>query len=444
MTDVEPGVGGHAVRNVTLRVLLRVEHGRRSDRSLDHVLARHDLDARDRALCTEIVYGTLRRQRTLDRTLARYCRRRFDALDPPVRVALRMAAYQSACVGSVPPHAAVHRSVEALKRMLPRATGIANAVLRAWLRDGGVLDAGDGSPGQCFDLPDWLAERWGERLKVGGEEWLAATLRPPQAYLRVSPARATPEAVVERLATAGGHAEVGARVPGSVRLLDADREAIGALIEDGVAMPRSEAAQIVTSFLDTDATPVLDACSGRGGKARQLAEPGGLVIAVDNHGGRMGASRKLAERTAAGRLAWVHADLEAGMPLRRRLTRILVDVPCSGLGTIRRHPEIKWRTTPADLQRHAKTQRAILRTCLGHLEAGGQLLYVTCSTEPEENEQLVESVLAAEPGIVRNPLTRAPRGCLVDELGDVRTYPEDPELDGFYVARLTRSASRGS
>jgi len=440
VTDVEPGVGGHAVRNVALRVLSRVEHGRRSDRSLDHVLARHRLDVRDRALCTEIVYGTLRRQRTLDRTLAPYCNRRLDALDVPVRVALRMAAYQSACLGSVPPHAAVHRSVEALKRMLPRATGLANAVLRAWLRDGGTLDAGDGSLGQRFDLPDWLAERWSERLQAGGEDWLAATLRPPQAYLRVSPAKATVEEVVARLTEGGAEAVAGARAPGSVQVVGANREAVGALIDEGTAIPRSEAAQIVTGLLDTDATPVLDACSGRGGKARQLAEGGCLVIGIDNHEQRLGASRALAQRTASGRIAWVHADLVTGMPLRRRLTRILVDVPCSGLGTIRRHPEIKWHTKPADLQRHATTQRAILSTCLGHLEVGGQLLYVTCSTEPEENEQLVDAVLAAAPGIVRAPLTGAPPGCRVDERGDVRTYPEDPDLDGFYVARLTRSA----
>ncbi len=440
MTDVEPGVGGHAVRNAALRVLSRVENGRRSDRSLDQVLARHALDARDRALCTEIVYGTLRRQRTLDRTLAPHCRRRLDALDVPVRVALRMAVYQSACLGSVPPHAAVHRSVEALKRMLPRATGLANAVLRAWLRAGGTLDAGDGSLGQRFDLPDWLAERWGERLQDGGEAWLAATLRPPQTYLRVSPAKATPEEVVARLAAAGGSAEVGARAPGSVQVLDAERTTIAALIDDGTAVPRSEAAQIVTGFLDTDATPILDACSGRGGKARQLAEAGGMVVAMDNHQGRLVDSRVLAARTRAGRLGWIHADLVAGMPLHRRFARILVDVPCSGLGTIRRHPEIKWHATPAALQRHAATQRAILSACLEQLEVGGQVLYVTCSTEPEENEKTVDAVLAAAPGIVRNPLSGVPHGCLVDERGDVRTYPVDPGLDGFYVARLTRSA----
>jgi len=440
VTDAEPGVGGHAVRNVALRVLSRVENGRRSDRSLDQVLARHELDARDRALCTEIVYGTLRRQRTLDRTLAPYCKRRLDALDVPVRVALRMAAYQSAYLGSVPPHAAVHRSVEALKRMLPRATGLANAVLRAWLRGGGKTDAGDGSLGQRFDLPDWLAERWRERLQDGGEAWLEATLRPPQTYLRVSPARTTPEEVVARLEAADGIAEVGTRSPGSVQVLDARREAIGALIEDGAAVPRSEAAQIVTGFLATDTTPVLDACSGRGGKARQLAESGGLVVAIDNHRQRLVDSRELAARTAAGQLGWVHADLEAGVPLRRRFARILVDVPCSGLGTIRRHPEIKWHTTPARLQRHAAKQRAILRACLGQLEVGGYLLYVTCSTEPEENEQLVDAVLAVVPGIERQPLNGVPHGCLVDERGDVRTYPADPDLDGFYAARLTRSA----
>ncbi len=440
MTDAEPGVGGHAVRNVALRVLARVENGRRSDRSLDQVMARHRLDARDRALCTEIVYGTLRRQRTLDRTLTPYCKRRLATLDVPVRVALRMAAYQSAYLGSVPAHAAVHRSVEALKRMMPRAAGLANAVLRAWLRDGGAPDPGDGSLGQRFDLPDWLAERWSARLRAGGEEWLAATLRPPHTYLWVSPDKATPAEVVTRLEAAGGSARVGERAPGSVQVLDGEREQVTTLIEEGIALPRSEAAQLTTSLLDNEVAPILDACSGRGGKARQMAQRGGLVVAIDNHAGRLRASRALTERTAAGRIAWVQADLAAAAPLRGPFPRILVDVPCSGLGTIRRHPEIKWHARPADLQRHAATQSAILSTCLRQLAPAGQLLYVTCSTEAEENEQVVEAALAADGGVVRSPISAAPSGCVVDDVGDVRTYPEDPDLDGFYAARMTRSA----
>jgi len=401
------------------------------------MLTRRRLEPRDRALCTEIVYGTLRRQQLLDRTLAPFCRQPLAKLEVVVRVTLRMAAYQSAFLGSVPPHAAVHRSVEALKRIRPRATGLANAVLRAWLRAGGELHPGEGSLADRFDLPEWLASRWASRGDAGAR-WLEATLLPPQSWLRASLEKATPEEVVGHLVAHGAEAEVGARVPGSVRVLDANRAAIVEVVGAGLAVPRSEAAQIVTALLSATESTTLDACSGRGGKARQLAESGALVVAVDNHAGRLADSRRLAGTTGAGRLAWVRADLQDGLPLGRQFDHILVDVPCSGLGTIRRHPEIKWQSSLEDLQRLAASQRRILDTCLAALAPDGHLLYITCSTEAEENEDVVNAALEATAEIVRLPFTAAADGCAVDALGDLRTYPEDANLDGFYVARLTR------
>lgn len=432
---VDPVGGGHRVRDAALRILTRVDRGRRSDRSLDAVLGRHRMDARDRGLCTEIVYGTLRRRTTLDRTLAPFCRRPLESLDTPVRAALRMAAYQCAFLDSVPPHAAVHRTVEALKRQRPRATGLANAVLRAWLRAGGELDGGAGSLAERLELPEWLAARWAKRPEA--EPWLEAALRPPRGFLRLS-AGADQGEVIERLRSAGGNAQPGTRVARSVAFDGVDRDTLFGVMDAGLALPRSEAAQLATGLLSTGRGPVLDACSGRGGKARQLAEAGQPVVCVDSHAGRLRDSYRLAGTTGATGLAWVRADLAQSPPLRSRFSRILVDVPCSGLGTMRRHPEIKWNITPARLADLASAQRAILGRCLELLEPGGELLYVTCSTEPEENEQVVESVLRQANGVARQPFATAPEGCSVDELGDLRTYPTDPDLDGFYVARLTR------
>ncbi len=396
------------------------------------------MPARDRALCTEIVYGVLRRQRTLDRTLRPFCRRPLAKLDAPVRVALRIALYQCAYLDSVPPHAAVHRTVEALKRQRPRATGLANAVLRAWLRAGGEIDAGSDSSADHYDLPDWLAVRWESRSAA---KWLAATLAPPVAFLRASSEEGLAQ-TIGRLTEDGGEAVPGLRVARSVRLGSLDRRTLSEVIADGLAVPRSEAAQMVTELMGQGPGTILDACSGRGGKGRQLAEEGSRVLCLDSHSERLSDARTLARRTGATGLDWVRCDLGRDLPVSTRFSRILVDVPCSGLGTIRRHPEIKWRTSEEGLAALADTQRAILSNTLQVLDATGELLYVTCSTEPEENEEVVESALSADPTIARKPFEVAPDGCSVDVVGDLRTFPLDPDLDGFYVARLTRLAAQ--
>jgi 16S rRNA (cytosine967-C5)-methyltransferase len=162
-------------------------------------------------------------------------------------------------------------------------------------------------------------------------------------------------------------------------------------------------------------------------------------VALDNHLGRLRDAEDAARRIGVDGLRPVAADASRPLPLRSRFDRILVDAPCSGLGTMRRHPEIRWRVRPRRLEQLAQVQRAILTHSLAVLRRGGQLLYVTCSTEPEENEQVVEAVLAGDRSFRAVPLEAegAATG-LVGADGYFRTYPDEPDLDGFFAALLTR------
>lgn len=426
-------------RWVAVDVLAGVERGGRSDRLLDRALAASGLDFRDRRLATEIVYGSLRCQRRLDRTLAPLARRPWGSLDPEVRAALRVGAYQIACLDTIPAHAAVDRSVAAIKRIRPAAAPLVNGILRAWLRDGArLLDPG-GDEAERLQVPRWLLDRFRRRSGDGGAAWLAATGRPPIVALRIPRAVGPVAAIAEELAAEGVETAPSPWVDRALRVLEGPF-VDSAPIRDGRAVPRSEAAQLVTELLEPSGGPVLDVCAGRGGKSRQLAErPGtGPVIALDRDVERLrvGASDSIGTRPALR----VAADATTTLPFGRRFDELLVDVPCSGLGTIRRHPEIRWRVTPRDLVGFAELQRRILARSLAALAPGGRLLYVTCSTEPEENEEVVSAVLEQERGVeVICPTPEGRSGELVGADGFLRTAPAEPDLDGFFAALLRRN-----
>ncbi len=436
---------GSASRRAVLSVLCAVEFGARSDRALDRTLRRGSLPPRDRRLVTEIVYGVLRRQGTLDRTLAPLCARPLEQLDVPVRAALRAALYQAAALRSVPPHAAIDATVGALRSAGHRGAGFVNGVLRAWLRAGGRLAADDGSLAQRYDVPQWLAERWRSRYgQKAAEMWFAAAARPAPAAVRVHERRATRAQARALLEGAGltvkdspWHAHA-LRLCGGAALPPE-------LVDAGIVTPRSEASQAVTALLRVNGALVLDACAGRGGKAVQLAEQGARrVLACDVDAGVLRACRGAAGRAGTPEVVCVAADMTR--PALRGCARaILVDAPCTGLGTIRRHPEIRWRVRPRDLARSAARSRAILSATASLLAPGGTLLYLTCTTEPEENEQVVAAALAADAGLTTVPVAASGRlAAAVGDDGFLRTFPHEPELDGFFAALLRRRRGPGA
>jgi 16S rRNA (cytosine967-C5)-methyltransferase len=440
MSRLDGEVAGVASRALALGVLVGVERGGRSDRLLDAALRASQLESRDRRLATEIVYGSLRRQGTLDRTIAKFCDQPFSRLQPVVRCTLRLAAYQCAYLTSVPSHAAVFASVEAVKRRRPQAAGIVNGVMRAWLRAGALLDEGDGSLAARLDVPPWLAQRWLARYgEAATEAWWQAALDPAPRALRVHPRVLSTDTALTMLGDAGIEAERSPTIDYCVRVGAGSLAACDA-VHQGLMTPRSEASQVVAGLLPTGDGWTIDACAGRGGKSVQLAEAGApRVLALDVDAAQLATAGTAAASAAVPEVHTVCADLTSAVPVLGQLDRILVDAPCSGLGTVRRHPEIKWRIDAGRLAGLARRQRRLLSRALAALAPGGLLLYVTCSTEPEENEAVIEAVLRSRPDV-------RPEALEVDSLAEAigvdgyfRTYPLQPDLDGFFAVLLRRA-----
>jgi 16S rRNA (cytosine967-C5)-methyltransferase len=436
-------------RRIAFEVLLRVEAGGAyASRALDAALAQAGaVDPREAGLATELVYGTLRRALALDAALAPHSRRPLAALDPAARVALRLGAYQLLRLGT-PAHAAVGEAVALAKGVEHgRAAGYVNAVLRALAR----APAPPAPPPLAVDpaghvasaeaLPRWLAEEWVAWL--GPEEALAlasAMNGPAPLCLRARDRGA----LLARLREAGLSASPTARSPDGV-VLAAGSTAQVARAAGGLPFQvQDEAAQLVTLYavgeLRGARARVLDACAAPGGKAFHLAEllaPGSEVVAVELHPrkadelAKEAARRGLAVRVVCADAAKAIPGLEEGS-----FDAVLVDAPCAGLGTLRRHPELKLRRAPQDLPRMAALQREILASTARYARPGAPVTYSICSLSRAEGPALAREVLAA--GFRRSP---APPDFPADALtaeGDLLTLPSRHGTDGFFGFRVTR------
>ena len=408
-----------------MRVLLDVE-GRGP--TLADRLARKDvaaLDTRERAFLHELVLGTLRHRGALDHAIEKLSGRRIAELQPASLVAiLRLAAYQLLNL-RVPDRAAVSEAVELAKDGAPRAGGLVNAVLRRLAREGAppTPDAATDPLGWLTttgSLPTWLAERWIAELGPAGAIARADVfLQPAPTHLRLNPRR--PEAQ-ERLAAAGVALEP-LDVPGAFRA----RAAVPAeLLADGSVYAQDAGSQRV-AHLAAGGRRTLDACAAPGSKTTLLADlaPDGTVIAMEFVAKRRRTLRELVARWGSPNVHVVGGD---GLqpPFAAEFDRILLDAPCSGLGTLGRHPDIRWRVTPPDLERHATRQARLLAALATRVAPGGELVYSTCSLEPEENEGVVLPFLARHREFRRDG-------------GAWRTLPEETGGDGFFAAVLRRS-----
>ncbi len=436
-------------RRIAFEVLLRVEvGGAYASRALDAALAQAGaVDPREAGLATELVYGTLRRALSLDAALAPHSRRPLAELDPAARVALRLGAYQLLRLGT-PPHAAVGETVALAKGVEHgRAAGYVNAVLRALARAPRTPEppplAADpaGHVAVAEALPRWLAEEWVAWLGPEEALALARAMNGPAPLSVRSPRR---DDLLERARIAGIAAEPAARSPDGIVLAGAS---VADLARAAGAIPfqiQDEAAQLVTLFAAGDLrgrrARVLDACAAPGGKAFHLAEllgPGSEVVAVELHPrkadelARDAARRGLAVRVACADASRPIPGLEEGS-----FDAVLVDAPCAGLGTLRRHPELKLRRSPQDLPRLAALQRAILRNVARYARPGAPVTYSVCSLSRAEGPEVAEAMLAE--GWRRSPPASSfPPGLLTPE-GDLLTLPHRHGTDGFYAARLAR------
>jgi 16S rRNA (cytosine967-C5)-methyltransferase len=439
-------------------VLVRV---RTTDAFADALLAARLRAARpspaDAALATRLVYGTLAWQARLDHHLTTLVSMPLARLEPAVHAALRLGLYQLLFLERVPAYAAVDASVRVARRTSPAAAGLVNAVLRRAAAGGpGGLPLPDPTADPLGRLavewshPRWLVERWARDFGAGDElaRLLAADNRRGPVALRANRLVTDRERLGAELAAAGADTSPGAWAEDALVVhRGAARLRATAAWREGRFTFQGEASQLVTPLLDlVPGMRVLDACAAPGGKAvhaAALLAGRGAVVALDaRRGGAARVAREARRLHAAPTVSAVVADARHP-PLAGPFDAVLVDAPCSGLGTLRRHPEVRWRRGPEDVARLAALQREILDGVAPLVRAGGTLVYCVCTLVREENADVVDAFRAAHPRFAVDDLARGlggrARGAVTPE-GFLRTLPSRDDLDGFFVARLRARA----
>jgi 16S rRNA (cytosine967-C5)-methyltransferase len=449
----------HNARSLALQVLLDCRrHDAFVQEILDQRLGESPLPPPDRRLATQLAYGVLRRRGTLHALLRPFVRRQTHQVEPWLWDALSLGAYQLTLLTHIPPHAALHETVElAALYGRPGAKGFLNGILRkvaSLVTDGRVeTPAADALPleqGQyrslarpvlpdpathpveylsaAFALPAWLAQRWHDRY--GPEEcrrlgfWFAG---PAPLTLRCNLLRCTREELLQRLEAAQVAAEAGTH-PQAVRLRDTVpiRELPG--YDSGWFCVQDESAMRVASALAPEpGESVLDLCAAPGGKATHLAElmgDRGRVVACDTDARRLATVQELARRLGLASVETCLLSKEQSAPAGS-FDKVLVDVPCSNTGVLGRRPEARWRLRPEDLRQLVPLQSRLLRLGIERVRPGGAVVYSTCSIEPEENRGVVEAVLKEVPAVRLE--------------ADEGAVPGRP-TDGGYWARLRRNA----
>ena len=435
-----------SARTVAIQVLARV---RATDAYLnvvlDTLLSESRLkDSRDTALATELAYGTTRRQLALDYAIARFADRKLDSMEDRVLAALRVGAYQLFHT-RVPARAAVAETVQALKDMgLSRASGFVNAILRKLSELPAAPLPAESNVAEHLSIreshPLWLVERWLRQFgRERAEAMLVADNQTPPIVIRANTAKVTREALLAQLREVGLEVQPTAVSPVGIVLPSVGRmeEVYG--YAEGLWQVQDEAAQLVGVYAAIpEAARVLDACAAPGGKACHLAQEH-EVVATDLHANKLPKIEAEAKRLGlTARLKAVAHDATVPWPEELgEFHAVLVDAPCSGLGTLRRHPELRYRRKEEDLGRLAALQRKILENCQEVVPPGGLLVYAVCTPEPQEGQDQVDMFLRSHPDWTAEPAV-LPGLKLPQSQAWLRTLPGPEGWDGFFAARLRK------
>jgi 16S rRNA (cytosine967-C5)-methyltransferase len=442
-----------AARLAAAEVLADLRAGQLLDPAFERRAA--GLEARDRRWLQELVYGLLRRRAWTDAVLEARVRGGLVSLDADLVDLLRLGVQQLVAMWSVPAYAAINQTVELAKRRHGRGAGsLANAVLRRVDRERAAgVDALDppapADPLEALALrhshPLWLVQRWAERWGADEVGRLLAA-NNDEAPVVARPYGADAAALADALAADGvaveGAPEGAVWPEGSVRLgrgaplteLDAFRRGLF-----HVQDPASTFVTVYAAF--PPGARVADLCAAPGGKALELARTAGRVFAGDRAPSRLARVADNVRRLGAGNVLPFVGDATA--PPLAGVDALLVDVPCTGTGTFRRHPDARWRLQPSDLAVLPAEQRAILRAAAACVRPGGLLVYSTCSIEGEENDEPVDAFLAAHPEWAPEP---PPAGTVPDAVldgGRLRVLPQRHGADGAFAARLRRRGGGG-
>jgi 16S rRNA (cytosine967-C5)-methyltransferase len=415
-------------------------------------------DERDRALAAEIASGVQRWRAALDYLIVAFAKRQIDRLDPEIVEILRLSAYQLLHLTRVPAAAVVDDAVDLTKKAGKRsASGFVNAVLRSISRRRASLPlpARPAAPSDraaaleyltiTLSHPRWLAERWYDRLGFdAAEAWMQFDNTPGSVTLRANRLRLTRDDLAARLAADEVVVHRTTYAPDGL-VVDEGHPLRGEGPAQGLFVVQDEASQLVTLLAgDRAVSRVLDTCASPGGKTTAIAalmEGRGLLVACDVRDRRIDLLRRTVRASGAGNVRIVQADLLQPLPFASGFDCVLVDAPCSGLGTLRRDPDIRWRRREDDLSSLAAAELRMLQHAAGNVALGGRLVYATCSSEPEENEAVADAFLSTTPGFV--PLHAASAtsrlaAALIDDRGHLRTLPHEHGLEAFFGAVFER------
>ena len=448
----------HDPRKTALDVLNTLT---RSKKTLDSILRdipQHDryLSRKDRALFTALVFGVLRWRNRLDHIILHFSKTPIKKIEPVVLNILRLGLFQIIYLDRIPDSAAVNTSVEMTKQIGAfRAAGFVNALLRksATNYNGVHFPAFENDPVAFLSadqsLPGWLAKRWLKRFDRESLMILCNTINSvPPITIRTNTLKTTRERLILSLEKEVERIEPATTAPDGIRLFNPKRSISDlSAFNNGWFQVQDEAAQLVSLLLNPQpGESVLDACAGLGGKTAHLAQllqNKGSIIAMDKDEKKLRQLDSEMQRLDVSIVRTTCYDLTLPLDTTQHgdFDRILLDAPCSGLGVLRRNPDIKWKSSKADLKRHASVQKRILENLAQLVKLNGILVYAVCSIEPEENETVITAFLKKHPefGIDKN-LGKLPENLhsLVEPTTGFKTLPLLNQMDGFYFVRLKR------
>lgn len=434
-------------RLAAFSILLRVQREESYANELLHSSLTDSLQENDLRLATELVFGTLRQQRLLDHVLASCSAKALTKLDAEVLAALRLGAYQLLFLHRVPGRAAIYESVELVKAArLRSAAGFTNAVLRKLASsDVEKIRNAFGETAAAlsvrFSHPEWLVERWLARF---GQEKLVQLLehsnRAPKVYFRINSPDLSSDQLSTTLASQGIRFKRHALSNDVFEVVEGNLYQTTLFRDQRIAV-QDAGSQLIPHLLNLKSSDVcLDLCAGVGGKSSQIArlkDSLSSVFATDLHWHRLQVARRLHSQSWKN-LRWVACDATRPLPFIQLFDKILVDAPCSGTGTLQRHPEIRWRLRPEQIREFPLLQLALLESAFQHLRPGGTLVYSTCSLEPEENEAVVHSFLNAHAGAsLAIPEGASPQRSLASDKF-FTLFPPETETEGFFAAVICK------
>jgi 16S rRNA (cytosine967-C5)-methyltransferase len=419
-------------RMCAFRVLQRTfGDGAYADRAFRAEADRAGLDARDRAFAQRLAYGAIQNKRTLDYVVVALSSRDVGTLDLPILNALRLGIYQLALLDGVPDHAAVDQTVDLAKHHARAGHRLVNAVMRRAAREAGELisQLTDNSPAEAavrHSHPEWIVRMWWDAL--GPEETIALLERdngPAENAVRANELLVTPAEVAAALTDQGVDNRMADDIPEAL-VLNGQFDAHGSqLFKEGAIMPQSRASMLVARTLDPQrGERVLDLCAAPGAKATHIAalmRNEGEVVAVEKHGGRAKALEENCERLGA---TCATVREEDAAEVGGEFDRVLLDPPCSDLGTLQSRPDVRWKKDEDVVERLAAEQARLLEAAAERVRPGGTLVYSTCTISPEENERQIEHFLDGRQDFRSDEQTQL--------------LPHRHRTDGFFIARLVK------